>query len=453
MRWKSYPKYKDSGVAWLREVPEKWDALPLRRVVKTVKTGGTPLGAEEQFFDNDGFNWFTPIDFSEDLYLKESTRKLSNIGKDDVRCFPGKTVMMVGIGATIGKVGLSINESSCNQQVNGIVCGVKLTPAFCAYYLNTMRDFIFNCGKFTTLPIINQDETKSLIITIPSKNEQAAIADFLDRETGHLDTLIAKKQALIGLLKEKRTALISQTVTRGLPADSAREFGLEPHTRFRDSGIEWLGEVPEAWEVQSTRRYLLNHKQGYYSSAPYVDEGIKLLRISDFVGDGRMSTSQCPRVEACEELAQYLLREGDFVFARTGGAGSFAMIKELNESLAFAAYLIRFRFERAKVDLPFLRYFFLSASFQFGITRSIHGGVNQNVHAEDIKNQFCSIPPLPEQTAIATYLDRETTKIDDLITKIQAAIERLQEYRTALITAAVTGKIDVRTAIAKKEAA
>ena len=210
------------------------------------------------------------------------------------------------------------------------------------------------------------------------------------------------------------------------------------YPKYKHSGVEWLGEVPEYWDVEATRRYLVNHKQGYYSSAPYVDEGVKLLRISDFIGDGRMSTSQCPRVEENEDLAQYLLREGDFVFARTGGAGSFAMIEELIEPIAFAAYLIKFRFKEDKVYLPFLRFFFMSTSFQFGIARSIHGGVNQNVHAENIKSQFCSIPPLPEQIAIADFLCREAGRLDILIAKKQALIELLKEKRAALILQTVT---------------
>lgn len=206
-------KLKPSGVEWLGEVPEHWGSLPLRRVVETVKTGGTPTGAEESAFDDEGFNWYSPSDFSDQIILGKSNRALSEDGKKEVRIFPPKTVMIVGIGATIGKVGLTTYESSCNQQINAIILGKRMKSEFATYYLKTMRDFIVKCGKYTTLPIINQDETKNLIFTLPPLPEQQAIAAFLDCETAKIDTLSGKVTTVIERLKEYRTALISSVVT------------------------------------------------------------------------------------------------------------------------------------------------------------------------------------------------------------------------------------------------
>ena len=206
-------KLKPSGVEWLGDVPEHWGVFPLRRVVLSVKTGGTPTGAEDSAFDDDGFNWYSPSDFSDAIVLGKSNRALSEDGKREVRIFPPKTVMLVGIGATIGKVGVAMSESSCNQQINGIVCGNPLHPEFATYYLKTMREFIVKCGKYTTLPIINQDETKNLIFTLPPISEQQTIATFLDHEMAKIDTLSAKVVTVIERLKEYRTALISSAVT------------------------------------------------------------------------------------------------------------------------------------------------------------------------------------------------------------------------------------------------
>lgn len=140
-------KLKPSGVEWLGDVPENWYALPLRRIVLTVKTGCTPTGAEDSAFDDEGFNWYSPSDFSDKIKLGKSNRALSEDGKQEVRVFPPKTVMIVGIGATIGKVGLAMSESACNQQINGIICGKRLNPQFATYYLKTMREFIVKCGN------------------------------------------------------------------------------------------------------------------------------------------------------------------------------------------------------------------------------------------------------------------------------------------------------------------
>ena len=204
---------KSSGIEWLGEIPEHWEVLHLRRLVKSVKTGGTPSGAEEHYYEESGYNWHTPGDFSDDIYLGNSERTLSELGREEVRLFPPMTVMMVGIGATIGKVGLSQRESSCNQQINGIVCNDKLNAIFATYYLKTVRDLILKCGKYTTMPIINQEETKSLIITAPPIKEQQAITAFLDGETSRIDTLIEKINLSVEKLKEFRSAIITAAVT------------------------------------------------------------------------------------------------------------------------------------------------------------------------------------------------------------------------------------------------
>jgi type I restriction enzyme S subunit len=217
-----HTRFKDSGIEWLGEVPEGWEALSLRRLIKYVKTGTTPSGAEEYHFEDGGFNWYSPNDFSNAVYLGAANRALSAEGKAEVRIFPKMTVMLVGIGATIGKVGLAANESSCNQQINAIICNGKLDPIFATYYLKTMRDFIVKCGKFTTMPIINQDETKNLILTVPPIPEQIAIATFLDRETATIDQLVAKVEAAIVRLLEYRTALITAAVTGKIDVHDSR---------------------------------------------------------------------------------------------------------------------------------------------------------------------------------------------------------------------------------------
>ena len=204
---------KDSGIEWLGEIPKHWEVKAIRRIARTVKTGGTPSGAEEMHFDENGFNWYTPRDFHDDVFLTESFRKLSDIGKGEVKIFPAMTVMMIGIGATIGKVALSREPSSCNQQINAIVCNSEMTPTFLTYYLKIMRAYIYRCGKFTTLPIINQEDTKALIITCPPLPEQAAIVSVLDREAELTGALISMVQMSIEKLREYRTALISAAVT------------------------------------------------------------------------------------------------------------------------------------------------------------------------------------------------------------------------------------------------
>jgi len=209
------------------------------------------------------------------------------------------------------------------------------------------------------------------------------------------------------------------------------------YEKYKSSGIEWLGDVPEHWEVFVLRRCLIEHRQGYYSEAAYVDVGVKLLRITDLRDFGKVDFAECPQVEDKPELKEFLLRESDFVFARTGGAGTFGLIKNLSDPVVYASYLIRFRFAE-NANAQFLKHFFLSSGFGEAVRQNIHGGVNKNIHAEDIKNQHLSLPPLPEQTQIATFLDCETAKIDELVIEQQRLIEVLKEKRQAVISHAVT---------------
>jgi type I restriction enzyme S subunit len=205
----------------------------------------------------------------------------------------------------------------------------------------------------------------------------------------------------------------------------------------RDTGDEWFGKVPAHWSVKKLRRCLLEHRQGYYSSESYVDDGVKLVRISDLTEFGRIAFTNCPHVGECADIEPFLLNPFDFVFARTGGAGMFGMVEQELPRSVYASYLIRFRFDNSLMS-NFLRYFFLSDEFQKALKRNIHGGVNQNVHAEDIKDQAVVIPPIREQSAIAAFLDRETAKINALVGEQQRLIELLNEKRQAAMSHAVT---------------
>ncbi|MEO4201408.1 restriction endonuclease subunit S [Acinetobacter pittii] len=212
----------------------------------------------------------------------------------------------------------------------------------------------------------------------------------------------------------------------------------QKYAEYKDTGIKLLGEVPKHWQVASVRRYLLDHRQGYYTTESYVDDGLKLLRITDLRDLGEIDILNCPMVKQNESTDLFKLKKGDVVFARTGGAGSFGVITKNYENLIYASYLIRFRFMDVKFESNYLRYLCLSDSFQLSVKQNIHGGVNQNIHAEDIKDTVICTPPLLEQNQITKFLDQETAKINLLIAKQEKLIELLKEKRQAVISQAVT---------------
>lgn len=204
---------KNSGVTWLGQIPAHWTALPLRRLIQTVKTGTTPAGVNEFHFSDSGVSWFRPGDFSDQIFIESAEKRLSDEGVAEVRVFPAFTVMHVGIGATIGKVGVTTEPSSCNQQINAIVCNERLHHLFAAYFLQAIKEYIVKCGKYTTLPIINQDETKALCFTVPPVDEQVEISEYLLREEQLMEQQAKKISQVIARLQEYRSALITNAVT------------------------------------------------------------------------------------------------------------------------------------------------------------------------------------------------------------------------------------------------
>ncbi|OQA79967.1 MAG: EcoKI restriction-modification system protein HsdS [bacterium ADurb.Bin243] len=210
---KPYQKYKDSGVKWLGQVPEGWKILSIRRLTNFVKTGGTPKNSSDEHFSPNGFLWFTPGDLGNSTYLKNSERHLSEIGIKDVRIFPENTIYFVGIGATIGKVGICKDKASCNQQINAMTINFRVIDEYFIYSLLSIKHYILKCGKFTTLPIINQEDMKQLKLLVPSQTEQNDIIKFINHQTQSINITISRIEREISLMQEFRSRLISDVVT------------------------------------------------------------------------------------------------------------------------------------------------------------------------------------------------------------------------------------------------
>jgi type I restriction enzyme, S subunit len=209
-------KYKDSGIEWIGEIPEHWVFSKLRFVTLSVQTGSTPSTEKDEYFEGGDFNWYTPADFStESILLESSKRKITKYAVDQgtVRLFPKHSVLMVGIGATLGKIGITNSFCSSNQQINSIQFNSKVIPLFGAYYLFSNNINIVGLANFATLPILNQSQTKEIPIIIPLIKEQEEIVVYLDQQTALIDKAVQLEEQKIATLKEYRQALISDVVT------------------------------------------------------------------------------------------------------------------------------------------------------------------------------------------------------------------------------------------------
>jgi type I restriction enzyme S subunit len=358
----------------------------------------------------------------------------------------GALVMaLAGQGKTKGTVAQLGITTTCNQSMAAVVPDRRVTARFLFWWLSAHYDTIRNLAGGEQRDGLNLDILGSFPVPLFAEIEQAAIADFLDRKTAETDALVTKKLALIEKLKESRSALVSRTVTRGLPYEAARAAGLDTNPKMKPSGIEWLGDVPKHWKQLPFKRLCSRVDVGIAEAAThaYCDDGIPIIRSTN-VRPNLLDGSEILRIEPwfAEKNRSKTLRAGDLVTVRTGYPGTTAVIpKEYAGSQCFTLVMSSLK----DTEVPeFFCYFFNADPGMTYFKMEGWGTAQTNISVPIVQYLPVLRPPASEQSAIVAFLDRETAKIDSLVAKVEQAIERLQEYRTALITAAVTGKIDVR---------
>jgi type I restriction enzyme S subunit len=291
-------------------------------------------------------------------------------------------------------------------------------------------------------------------LPLPPVEEQATIADFLDREIGKIDTLVAKKRTLVERLKEKRTALISHTVTRGLPPDAARAAGLDPHPKLKPSGIDWLGDVPAHWKIGPIKGFAKDGRKtftdGDWIELPFIaEEGIRLIQTGNVgIGEYREQGFRYVSEESFHELGCTEVEPNDVLICRLDGpVGRACLAPNLGVRMITSVDNTIVK-TRENVSPRFVVYLLSSTPWLSWVDAlcRVGGGFRVRISRTMLGNNRAPLPPFEEQEAMADYLDAQTRRIDGMVAKVESVIERLQEYRTALITAAVTGKIDVRQA-------
>jgi type I restriction enzyme S subunit len=453
---KKYPKYKASGIDWFGEIPEHWVVGKIKRALKII-TDFTANGSFADLAKN--VKYINTPDYSRLIRLTDLRSGLQKDGmyvSKEAHEYLSKSELFGGeiLLANVGSAGVVCRvpkiEFKATLAPNMLLLKfekkiISNQYAFILLDSDFYQKLLINKALSSVMPKLNKEDVKSIdFIFPPSQEEQHAIVRFLDYKTGQIDSFIANRQKQIELLKEQKAGIINKAVTKGI----------NPNVKMKDSGIEWIGYVPEHWDFKSLRRITKEHRQGYYIDAPYITEGVKLVRITDLHSDGSIDYSEMPFVKISKEHEKlYSIEDGDFLFPRTGTIGSLGFVSN-PERAVFASYLIRFRFKSNKILNDYLYYYFMSDAFLDGVFSDLHGGVVQNIHAENIKNQFIAHPKdLAEQESIIMYIKSETSTIDTLISKYQKQINLMHEYRTSLISQAVTGKIDVREWQPKKQQA
>ena len=318
------------------------------------------------------------------------------------------------------------------------------------YCLLASRVALQASGRGTTFLELSAIALGAHPLPIPPIPEQHAITEYLDEHCDKLDLLIAKKRGLIEKLREKRSALISQTVTRGLPPEAARAAGLNPLPNLKPSGVEWIGDIPEHWQLLSIGRIASEIQTGPFGAQlhqrDYIDDGIPLINPIHLRDEGIVADDQDTVSEGtADRLARYQLNSGDIVFARRGDIGRCALVSDRESGwlCGTGSMIVRL----GKGDPQYFARVFRSTGFAGRLELNAVGTTMLNLSPAIIGKMTVPLPPDTEQHSITAFIDLEVGKIDRLIQRVEQAIARLSEYRTALITAAVTGKIDVREAV------
>lgn len=433
-RYKAYPEYKDSGVEWLGYIPIKWTTTRHKFVAAFIKGRNPSSLLDEQ--QQDSFPYLS-MDFLRGKELPKFAFKSKGeyLTKEN-------QVLLIWDGSNagefvIGKEGILSSTMAASELISEINIGFYWY--LCSCIEPEMRKHATGMG----IPHVNGQELRDSVFPLPKPEEQQKIANFLDHETAKIDTLIAKQEKLIELLKEKRQAVISHAVTKGL----------NPDAPMKDSGVEWLGEVPEHWSLCSIKYLCREITDGAHIS-PDLKEGvhhfvsIKDIKNGEINFDDSLLTS--------EESYHYLVKtgcmpfEGDILFSKDGTIGQTA-ITPPNKDFVVASSLIIIRPNLEKVSSEYLDLMLQSSLVKEQVESFVKGAALRRLSIQNLLKVFGLRPPLNEQKKIAEYVNLQLSKFSALEDKAQKQVQLLQERKTALISAAVTGKIDVRHFVAEQE--
>jgi len=425
-------------------VPANWTITPLKGCF-TIYGGSTPKSDEAAFWDGE-IVWVSPADLSKlsTLYINDSARKITDAGLSScgTKLVPEGSIVL-STRAPIGSLAIAKTELCTNQGCKSLVPKAGVDELFYAYCLLASTEALNLRGKGTTFLELSADELGAFKVPLPPFDEQAAVAAFLNRETGKIDILIAEQEKLLALLAEKRQATISHTVTRGL----------NPDAPMRDSGYAWMSLVPAHWAVAGL---------GYIAS---VENGTTPSRdVEEYWRDGNIpwlasgEVNQLHIRDATEYITDAALKNcslrllpvgtvivGMIGQGKTRGMSARLLISAtINQNLAAIC-------PGPRMDGGYLLYVF-HAVYEW-LREAGRGGNQAAMNCQMLSSLRIPVPPIEEQRAILDFIEAETTRLDALKAEVERGIELLRERRSALVSAAVTGKIDVRNAVPEELAA
>lgn len=425
---RAYPDYKDTNFDWLGKVPSHWEL---------GKLGICFSERNEKVSDTE----YPALSVTKNGIVPQIEHVAKTDAGDNRKKVCANDFVINSRSDRKGSAGVSELDGSVS------LISIVLKPK---YYLPKFAHHLFRSYNFqeefyrygkgivADLWSTRFSEMKNIVVPLVPKDEQDAIANFLDRGTARIDRLIAEKQNFIKLLKEKRQALISHVVTKGL----------DPTVKMKDSGIEWIGEVPAHWEITKLR-YLGQCQNGINIGGEFFGSGYPFVSYSDVYKNRVLPERVKGLVQSTEQDQRvYSVKKGDVLFTRTSETieeiGFSSVCKNTIDDAVFAGFLIRFRPFGDRLDIDYSGLYFQNEKLRAFFVKEMNLVTRASLSQELLKRMPVLVPPKKEQISISRYLSLKTGKISELINEAESSIGLLKEHRSALISAAVTGKIDVR---------
>ncbi|MBE9544440.1 MAG: restriction endonuclease subunit S [Proteobacteria bacterium] len=444
MGYPAYPAHRKLKHHWLDQIPASWDSVHIKLIAKRY-SGGTPDKSNSLYWTEGTIPWLNSGEVNQGVITKPTTYITEDaLSQSSAKWVPENALIiaLAGQGKTKGTASITTLQTTCNQSMAAVIFESD-QPKFMYWWLVSQYRNIRGMASDDARDGLNLEMIGSIFCPRPSPTEQQKIADFLDWKTGQIDGLIAKKQQLIEKLKEKHIALITQAVTKGLNTNAP----------MRDSGIPWLGEVPEHWEVRRLK-FILKSRKGTVKTGPFgsqlhssemIYNDVKVYNQKTVItrdingGDNYISK------EKFKELKSFEVFEKDLLITTRGTIGRCMVVPAGAQQGILHPCLMRIQVDEPLGFNRFVEILIQNSGLVLNQLLLMSNSTTiEVIYSDSLKEVLIPTPPEDEQRSIAVFLDSEINKIDGLITKNNQLIEKLTEYRTALITAATTGKIDIR---------
>lgn len=426
---KKYDTYKDSGIQWIGQVPEHWTTFPLSKYIALQK-GRKP---EELTTEGGGLPYVT-MDY---LRGRENTTCQYPVSVENLISIDENDLLLLWDGANAGEV-VKAKKGYLASTMAVLRFADKIgSSQFLFYYLKSLETIFKTFANGTTIPHFDSSVLFDYKYPLPPLSEQQAIADFLDKKTGEIDKAISLfEQEKLDLLAYRK-AIISETVTKGL----------NPNAKLKDSGIQWIGQIPEEWSVKRLKHFVSLLTDGTHQTPTYIEEGVPFISIKD-ISSGKIDFSDVKYISNEEHLelqSHAPIEKGDIIFTRIGTLGVFVKVDTDRVFDIFVSVGL-IKLIPNTINTDYLVYYLSSDMIKeyISFTKVGEGTSAPKINLTSARNMPIITPSLAEQEAIANFLNKKTSDIDTAIERIKTQITELQTYRTALISEAVTGKIDVR---------